>query len=147
MILRFFKPADLAALHKIDAACFPRGVSYSLEELQAFIRHRYSKTWVAEENGEIIGFLVAQCVAGEALHIVTIDVKEGWRRRGVGAALMNAAEEWGNRQSLKLVSLETAEDNQGAQAFYKKRGYIRLNRVERYYANGAAAWVMGKWLR
>jgi ribosomal-protein-alanine N-acetyltransferase len=102
---------------------------------------------VAEESGEIIGFLVAQRVAGEALHIVTIDVKEPWRRRGVGAALMDAAEAWGNRQSLKLVSLETAEDNQGAQAFYKKRGYIMLNRVERYYANGAAAWVMGKWLR
>ncbi len=60
---------------------------------------------------------------------------------------MDIAEEWGRRQSLSLVSLETAEDNQRAQAFYKKRGYIRLNRIERYYANGAAAWVMGKWLR
>jgi ribosomal protein S18 acetylase RimI-like enzyme len=147
MTVRTFKPADLATLHKIDAACFPPGVSYSLAELRAFIRHRHSKTWVAEENGEIIGFLVAQRLGGDALHIVTIDVKEGWRRRGVGTALMDIAEEWGRRQSLSLVSLETAEDNQRAQAFYKKRGYIRLNRIERYYANGAAAWVMGKWLR
>lgn len=147
MLLRDFQPADLETLHRIDQGCFPPGVSYSAEELKAFISHRNSKTWVAEDDREIIGFLIGQKMRDGTMHVITIDVAEGWRRRGVGAALMDAAEEWGRARGLTLVSLETAEDNHPAQAFYKKRGYLKLGRVEDYYANGAAAWVMGKRLR
>lgn len=144
VILRDFQPGDLAILHQIDAACFPPAVSYSLEELRAFISHRNSRTWVAEENGVVAGFLIAQKTPVRALHIITIDVRAGLRRRGVGARLMEAAEDWGRRQRLRVVSLETAEDNLPAQAFYQKRDYRKLGRVEGYYADGSAAWVMGK---
>lgn len=147
MLLRAFQPADLKTLYHIDQACFPPGVSYSLEELEGFITHRNSKTWVAEEDHEVVGFLTGQKMLGGTMHVITIDVREDWRRRGVGGALMDAAEEWGRRRGLALVSLETAEDNHPAQAFYKKRGYVKLGQVERYYANGATAWVMGKRLR
>jgi ribosomal protein S18 acetylase RimI-like enzyme len=47
-------------------------------------------------------------------------------------------------QKLRFVFLETAEDNLAAQAFYEQRGYVKLKRIARYYANGAAAWVMVK---
>lgn len=144
MILRPFKCSDLNILYEIDTACFPSGVSYSLEELEAFITHRNSRTWIAEEEGAIIGFLIAQRTPAREMHIITIDVREPWRRRGVGHTLMDAAEEWGRRERLTLASLETAEDNHPAQAFYRKRGYKKLGRVERYYANGEPAWVMGK---
>ena len=33
-----------------------------------------------------------------------------------------------------------------AEAFYAGRGYEKLRMIERYYSNGAAAWVMVKWL-
>ncbi len=147
MMLRPFRRADLNILHEIDTACFPPGVSYSLEELEAFIAHRNSRSWIAEEEGAIIGFLIAQRTPARLMHVITIDVKEMWRRRGVGQALMDVAEEWGRREELKLATLETAEDNHPAQAFYRKRGYKKLGWVEHYYANGASAWVMGKRLR
>ncbi|MGH9325650.1 MAG: GNAT family N-acetyltransferase [Terriglobia bacterium] len=144
MVLRPFKPADLEILHQIDTACFPPGISYSIEELKAFITFRNSRTWVAEEKGDIIGFLTAQSTPERSMHIITIDVEEKWRRCGVGKMLMDAAEEWGRGGGLKLVSLETAENNLPAQAFYRKRGYKKLGRIERYYADGAPAWVMVK---
>jgi len=112
-----------------------------------FITHRTSKTWVAQEGDAIIGFLVANREPGQVGHIVTIDVVEQWRRRGVGRALMDAAEDWAERQSLKLVYLETAEDNLAAQAFYEARGYAKVEKLERYYANGTAAWLMVKWTK
>ena len=144
MSLRPFCPGDLEILYRIDQACFPPGVSYSRQELAAFIAHRNSKTWVATAGEQIIGFLVAGRAPQGAGHIVTIDVTEHWRRRNVGTALMNAAEDWARAEKLRLVYLETAEDNLAAQVFYERRGYVKLKRVERYYANGAAAWVMAK---
>jgi [ribosomal protein S18]-alanine N-acetyltransferase len=147
MQLRSFKAADLPALYEIDQSCFPPGVSYSKEELAAFVKHRTSETWVAEEAKEIVGFLVACRACNGQMHVITLDVREDWRRRGVGAALMDAAEGWGRARGLEVVSLETAEENLAAQAFYSKRGYAKLGEVKNYYADGSTAWVMGKPLR
>ena len=89
--LRSYRASDFDALHQIDQACFPPGVSYSREELAEFIGHRNSSTWVAEVEGEIAGFLVAGREPQRVGHIITIDVVACWRRRGVGSALMDAA--------------------------------------------------------
>jgi len=147
MQLRAFRAADLPILHEIDRTCFPPGVAYSQAELARFIGHRRSRTWVAEDAGKIVGFLVASRTQTSMMHVITIDVKEGWRRRGVGDALMNAAEDWGRGHGLRGASLETAEENRAAQEFYRKRGYTKIGEVTNYYANGSTAWVMGKPLR
>jgi [ribosomal protein S18]-alanine N-acetyltransferase len=144
MLLRGFKDDDLETLHAIDVACFPPGVAYSREELALFVGHHGSKTWVAVEHDEAIGFLVANRTRNGTMHIITLDVKEAWRRHRVGTALMDAAEDWGRKEGLPTASLETAEENLAAQAFYQKRGYGKLGQVRNYYANGSTAWVMGK---
>jgi ribosomal protein S18 acetylase RimI-like enzyme len=142
--LRPFRTDDLDVLHRIDQACFAPGVSYSRQELAAFIARPSSETWLAIARDRVIGFLVAERAPQRAGHIITIDVAEHWRRRHVGTLLMDAAEEWARRQKLRFIYLEAAEDNLPAQAFYEKRGYVRIRQVARYYANGAAAWVMVK---
>lgn len=142
--LRFFRPDDLEVLYQIDQECFEPGVSYSHEELAAFIVHQDSKTWVATVGKEIVGFLIANRRPRPGGHVITVDVVERWRRCGVATQLMNAAEGWGRLQKLQFIRLETAEDNSAALAFYEKRGYVKVRRVPRYYSNGAAAWVMVK---
>ena len=144
MQLRPFRPADLETLYRIDQACFPPGVSYSREELGGFIAHPNSRTWVAHAGDEIVGFLVAGREPQQVGHIITIDVLEQWRRRAVGSALMDAAENWGRQQGLQLIYLETGEDNDAAKAFYGRRGYVKRRRIDRYYPNGRAAWIMVK---
>jgi ribosomal protein S18 acetylase RimI-like enzyme len=146
MHLRRFRPSDLEILYAIDQACFPPGISYSREDLAGFIAGRNSRTWVAEESGEIVGFLIANRQPQKVGHIVTIDVVESERRQGIGSRLMCAVEEWARQQDLRLVYLETAEDNLPAQRFYQARGYRKAEKVERYYGDGRAAWVMMKWL-
>lgn len=148
MHLRSFRPADLQTLYEIDQACFPPGVSYSREEIARFIAKQGSRTWVAEAEDEIVGFLTADRRPTMLLgHVITVDVVEGWRRRGVGSALMDAAEEWARQEGFAAISLETGENNLAAQAFYEARGYSRYEKLERYYANGEAAWIMVKWLK
>jgi ribosomal-protein-alanine N-acetyltransferase len=144
MRLRSFHPEDLRKLNEIDQACFAPGISYSPGEMARFTGHRFSQTWVAEEAGEIVGFLIAKREPRKTLHIVTIDVVEAWRRRGVGSVLMDAAEQWAREQDLALIGLETAQDNLAAQRFYAARGYRKVDKVENYYADGTAAWIMVK---
>ena len=147
MDLRAFRSDDLETLYKIDRACFAPGISYPREELSGIIGQRRSRTWVAEESGEIVGFLIAERQAQKVAHIVTIDVVDRWRRRRVGSLLMDAAEHWAREQNLLLVYLETAENNTAAQRFYEARGYRKVDRVESYYSDGTSAWVMLRWLK
>jgi [ribosomal protein S18]-alanine N-acetyltransferase len=147
MIIRPFQASDLPTLSEIDRRCFSPGIAYSKEELESFISHRSSSTWVAEADGEIAGFLVASRQPPRVGHIITIDVDDAWRRRGVGSSLMDAAEAWALKARLGLMYLETAEDNLAAQEFYEARGYRKVDKVDRYYSNSLAAWVMVKRLR
>ncbi|MGH9405685.1 MAG: GNAT family N-acetyltransferase [Terriglobia bacterium] len=146
-MLRDYKPADLQTLHEIDSACFAPGISYSLGELRAFISHPRAKTWVAVEGGEAVGFAVAQRVSAQETHVITIDVVAEMRRRGTGSELMEAVERWALQLKCRVISLETAEDNAGAQAFYARRGYQKFRLIKGYYGNGTAAWGMLKALR
>jgi len=147
MRIRDFQPADLPTLSKIDQECFPPGISYSREELAAFIAHRSARTWVAEDRGSIVGFVVANREPARVGHIITIDVLEGSRGQGTGTGLMKMAEDWARKAGLQLIYLETAEDNVAAHSFYEGRGYRKVDKVERYYHNGQAAWVMVKQLK
>jgi ribosomal-protein-alanine N-acetyltransferase len=144
MRLRPFQPDDLPKLYEVDQACFAPGIAYSKRELSAFIRNRNSETWIAEENGEIAGFLIAEREPRKVLHLITIDVVATFRRRGVGSLLMDAAESWAREQDLKLIGLETAVDNLAAQTFYSERGYRKVGEIEGYYGDGTSAWVMVK---
>ena len=137
--LRPFRDADLDTLTAIDQDCFPPGISYTRAELAGFIGQRNAKTWVAEAGGEIVGFVVAERQLRQVGHIITIDVIKSWRRRGVGARLMEAVEDWVRQQGLRLVYLETAEDNVPAQRFYQKRGYEQIETLKDYYARGLDA--------
>ncbi len=144
MRIRNFHPSDLPALSNIDQSCFPPGISYSREELAGFIALQTSRTWVAEEDSSITGFVVAAREPTRVGHIITIDVLEEFRGQGTGTGLMDVAEDWARSSKLQIIYLETAEDNLAAQSFYEARGYRKVDKVERYYNNGQAAWVMIK---
>jgi [ribosomal protein S18]-alanine N-acetyltransferase len=148
--LRPFRTSDLEDAYELDQVCFPPGVAYSRSDLGAYVRMRNAKAWVAElaERGEasLAGFVIACRDGGSQGHIITVDVAPAWRRRAVGTLLMDAAENWMRQQGGEIVYLETAVDNVPAQSFYLKRGYAKLRRIEDYYADGAAAWLMAKTL-
>jgi ribosomal protein S18 acetylase RimI-like enzyme len=57
---------------------------------------------------------------------------------------MEAAEQWAHNDALRMIGLETAQDNLVAQKFYLARGYRKVDEIENYYADGTAAWVMVK---
>jgi [ribosomal protein S18]-alanine N-acetyltransferase len=145
--IRDFRPDDFEALWRLDQVCFPPGVSYSKQELKAYIRSRGTFTLVAvdpDKNGAR-GFIVAH--AGSTGHIITIDVSPQSRRERVGSKLLAAAEDRLRTAGAQAVGLETAVDNLSALSFYKKHGYSVVRTWPRYYANGVDALFMKKKLQ
>jgi [ribosomal protein S18]-alanine N-acetyltransferase len=145
--IRDFRPDDFEALWRLDQECFPPGVSYSKQELKAYIHSRGSFTLVAvdsEKNGTR-GFIVAH--AGSTGHIITIDVSARSRRERVGSRLLVAAENRLRTAGAQTVGLEAAVDNLSALSFYKKHGYSVVRTWPRYYSNGVDALVLKKKLQ
>jgi GNAT superfamily N-acetyltransferase len=56
-----------------------------------------------------------------------IAVSGTWRRRGVGTALLRAAETWARRQHEKWLELGVYELNHEARAFYAALGYLPVS--------------------
>jgi [ribosomal protein S18]-alanine N-acetyltransferase len=154
MKIRDYEASDLPAIHRIDRACFPIGVAYSLRELREYVESNDSKTFIAEnESGRIVGFVVAQIeYAGNQRghlpkivgHIVTIDILQEFRGQGIGAQLIERAEQWMSERGAETVLLETATENGSAIFFYKRRGYRTLKVLCCYYTNGSDAYLMAK---
>ncbi len=54
--LRAYEPHDFAALHRLDQACFPAGISYSKTTLHYFLTIPSADCIVAADGKQIAGF-------------------------------------------------------------------------------------------
>ena len=142
-ILREFKREDFEILWDIDQKCFSPGISYSRLELAAYIRRRGSLTILAE-SADAKGGAQSPVDRRGMGHIITIDVRAAGRRFGVGSGLLAAAEDQLRAVRCPGVRLETAVDNLGALAFYKRHGYFLERAVPHYYSNGVDALILRK---
>lgn len=156
-LVREYEPADFEALWRLDQACFAPGIAYSRRELLTYIGRRSAFTLVAQQanashrilhNGDHVGgFITADIGRARSGHIITIDVAQSARRSGVGSLLLTSAEDRLQKAGCYEVRLETAVDNVGALAFYKRHGYFLTKTMPQYYANGVDAFVLKKELR
>jgi [ribosomal protein S18]-alanine N-acetyltransferase len=88
--------------------------------------------WVAQEDGEVIGIVVARA-AGRDAEILNLAVAPLWRRRGVGRTLMTSALAACEAAGAASAFLEVRESNASARAFYGDLGFIEVGRRRGYY--------------
>ena len=141
--LRPYAPEDFEELYTIDQACYPPGIAYSKRTLRLFLRLPGAECLVAEADGRIAGFILAEH-EGESAHLITIDVLAAERRRGVGTALLHAIERTLAARGVRQVELETATDNHAAIAFWQKHGYRTVGVLRNYYLDRLDAYSMHK---
>jgi ribosomal protein S18 acetylase RimI-like enzyme len=93
--------------------------------------------WVAEHEGQIVGVLHVQIrqsreipllVPRRYAEIETLAVSQTHRRRGIGRALVEAADRWAQDAGIDQVELGVWEFNEGARAFYEALGYRTASR-------------------
>jgi ribosomal-protein-alanine N-acetyltransferase len=141
--LRSYEPHDFAALHKLDQACFPPGISYSKTTLRYFLTLASADCVVAVDENHIAGFILSEENPPLA-HIITLDVAEKQRRRGVGTALLKKLEANLALRGVRPILLETATDNEAAVAFWQRHGYRIEATLKRYYLGRVDAYEMRK---
>lgn len=84
------------------------------------------------------GFILCRIAADEA-EILTLAVRSGARRRGLGARLVTTAIASAADQGATRMFLEVAEDNAAARALYAGAGFTEAGRRPRYYARPGGA--------
>lgn len=144
MKIREYRTADFERLYEIDHQAFTEEIAYSYPELQHYVRSRKSRTLVAEDEGEIVGFVIGCSEPRKLGHIITIDVVPHRQRQHIGSRLLGEIEEWLWQNGAEAIYLETPVDDNGARGFYDKHGYFVLDRFEGYYNNRLDAFVMMK---
>ena len=101
---------------------------------------------VAEDCGELLGFVAARAVAGE-LEVLNIGVAPENRRRGIGAALLESVFGASRAAGAKSAFCEVRQSNLAAREFYAKHGFAQTGRRFRYYSEPVEdALVLGKGL-
>ena len=101
-----------------------------------------ASVWVARDaGGGVCGYLVAQRAQGE-VHVLSLAVEPGARRRGAASALLAAALAAERAQGARIAHLEVRASNQAALAFYERAGFRTLGRRRRYYPDGDDALLL-----
>lgn len=75
-----------------------------------------------------------------AARLYSIATRAEARGKGVGSALIEAAEQAARRKRRRALRLEVRTDNDAAIRLYERLGYRRIGRYASYYEDGADAW-------
>ena len=137
---------DFEAAYQLDQTCYPPGIAYSRTALAEFLSLPGARAWVADEEKGLVAFIIVRKQGASRGHIITLDVREDRRRRGLGRRLLETAEAWLAAQGVKRVRLETAADNEAAVAFWRATGYEAVATLPRYYLGRHDAYRMEKQL-
>jgi ribosomal-protein-alanine N-acetyltransferase len=150
--LRIFREEDLPRVSAIEGTSFrdPWPTSF----FQYTSRKAPDLFVVAEEGGEIVGYVVGELREimfsglshmSKVGHILNIAVDKAHRKGGMGTLLMGEIETRFREANANRVTLEVRESNTAAQSFYRGLGFNELGRVRAYYPDEDAI-VMSKTL-
>jgi ribosomal-protein-alanine N-acetyltransferase len=143
---------DLQTVMHINQVCLPENYTdYFFIELH----QRFPETFiVAEENGEVVGYIMCRIEIGlsnfgfsgllKRGHIVSVAVLHQHRRKGIGKALVAQALENMRIYNAKQCFLEVRVTNTPAIQLYKKLGFEITRTIREYYSDGEDAYVMTK---
>jgi ribosomal-protein-alanine N-acetyltransferase len=156
VVLRRYRDGDLGAICRLDEECFAAEFRFDQGAMRRFVGRRGAIVVVAEaleggdvtEGGEVAGFCIVHTEGrGQAMrgYVVTLDVAEGWRRRGLASKLMEEVEGQAEAGGAVVMDLHVWTENEGAIRFYEGRGYGRMGLVKRFYGgSGLDAFVYRK---
>ncbi len=116
-------------------------------ERTALFARSAGESVVAVGGSRIVGMLHVE-VSRHGFGDLGMLVDRGWRGRGVGSALVQAAIDWARGQGLHKLCLEVFAHNTAAIALYRKSGFAEEGRRVRQYRRASGeVWdsiVMGR---
>jgi ribosomal protein S18 acetylase RimI-like enzyme len=109
---------------------------------------RYQAVLVATVGQIPVGYIgLSDQFASKAIWITDCAVKEDYRRQGIGATLVLAAQEWGAEQGFRKAILEMQSKNHPAVQLARKLGYEFCGYNDHYFPNQDIALFFSRSLR
>jgi len=131
MQIRPMTKEDCEQVAAIEAASF--SVPWSLKAFTETVEKENFRYFVAEEEGEILGYCGFLFVLDEA-EIPNVCVKSSARKRGVGRQMMSVLMDEAKKLGMAVLYLEVRESNMPARSLYLSLGFeengIRKNFYE-----------------
>lgn len=132
---------DLGTLRSIERICFPKD-AWPLLDLVGVLTYPGVVRLKAVTEAQMVGFIAGDVRRSEGVAwIATLAVLPDFRRRGIGAALLQACE---TQIPLNRIRLCVRPSNNGAIELYSRFGYTRIGEWAKYYQDGEPALVMEK---
>ena len=127
MIFREAEEKDIGGMFKVRTAVKENLLSYTqLERLgvtpESILEMLRStcRAWIAEENGLIVGFSMADKSNGR---LYALYILPDWEGMGIGKKLLQEAEQWLWQHKLREIWLTTESRPTRALGFYKHLGW------------------------
>jgi ribosomal protein S18 acetylase RimI-like enzyme len=146
-LIRSAGPGDLDALVDLETRVFLTE-RISRRSFHRFLASPSARLLVAGCDGALAGYALVLFRENTGVaRLYSIGVAPHFARRGVGAALLDAAENAALERNCRALRLEVHEESPTAIAFYRGAGYSEFGRHPQYYEDGGTALRFEKRLR
>lgn len=145
--VRLATPADVSVIATMSRDQIEQGLPWRWDpaRVKRALRDRNTNVAVANDGDRLLGFGIMLYTEEDA-HLLLLAVEEAWRRRGVGAALLEWLEAVARVAGIRRVLLECRRENAAARNFYGALGYHELQIVRRMYSGVEDGVALEKWL-
>jgi ribosomal-protein-alanine N-acetyltransferase len=138
--MKLARPADAAAIAALSRDLIEYGLRWRWRprRVAASIRAPEVNVLVARIHDNLAGFAIMR-YGDDVAHLDLLAVAPSYRRAGVGRQLLEWLEKCAVVAGIFNVTLEVRAENEGAQAFYQRMGYLALVELPGYYQGVEAA--------
>jgi ribosomal-protein-alanine N-acetyltransferase len=138
-MIRRFAPEDFQEVVEIESEAFSEHNSLLYMSFYETVGEGFL---VAEQDGKVVGYVVGYRSGENEGHIFSVGVKEEYRGRGIGTALIHAICDIFVANGLRYARLEVRNSNKEAQKLYKSIGFVSCWTEKKYYSDGEDGMVM-----
>jgi [ribosomal protein S18]-alanine N-acetyltransferase len=128
--IRWMIRRDMSEVLGIEEESFE--FSWSEDDFIRCLRQRNCIGMVAEHNERVVGFMIYE-LHRNRLHVLNFAVHPDYRRRGIGAQMMNKLVAKLSPQRRTRIQLEVRETNLAAQLFFKNLGFRAISLLRDFY--------------
>lgn len=145
--IRTARVSDIDGLVATENAVFETD-RISRKSFRRLLRVDTAAVLVAAPDDEVAGYCVVLFRRGStAARLYSIAIGAGREGRGLGRALLLAAESSAIARGCQLLRLEVRDGNRRAITLYERSGYRKTGQIPGYYADGVTALRYEKALR
>lgn len=100
------------------------------KRLEYMNNHPDYKTFVSENDDEIIGFIGLKIgltfeIDGKYLRIMAFAINTKYQNKGIGTQLIEKAEQYARQEKVNVIFLSSGFQREEAHRFYEGKGYIK----------------------